>query len=161
MGRRSAGILLFRETSGALEVLLVHPGGPFWAQKDDGAWSIPKGEFEENEDALTAARRELEEETGLRPGGDAIALEPLRQPGGKTVYAWAIRGDADPAAIKSNTFSMEWPPHSGHTQDFLEIDRAGWFTMKEAKRKVLKGQAGFLDQVQAKLAGARARKSPA
>lgn len=154
MPRKSAGILLFRETSGALEVLLVHPGGPFWAKKDDGVWSIPKGEFEESEDPLAAARRELEEETGLRPPGDAIPLEPLRQPSGKIVYAWAVMGDADPAALKSNIFSMEWPPNSGRMQDFPEIDRAGWFTIKEAKRKILKGQAGFLDQLQTKLASA-------
>ena len=153
MPKKSAGILLFREVSGRLEVLLVHPGGPFWAKKDDGAWSIPKGEFDENEVALAAAMRELEEETGLRPPGDAIPLEPLKQPSGKVVYAWAIRGDADPAAIKSNTFSMEWPPNSGELHDFPEIDRAQWFTIKEAKRKILTGQAGFLDQLQAKLAG--------
>lgn len=161
MPRRSAGILLFRETSGTLEVLLVHPGGPFWAKKDDGVWSIPKGEFEDNEDALAAARREFEEETGLRVAREAIPLEPLKQPSGKTVYAWAVRGDADPAALKSNIFSMEWPPNSGRRQDFPEVDRAGWFTIKEARRKILKGQAGFLDQLQMKLAGTGTGEAPA
>jgi predicted NUDIX family NTP pyrophosphohydrolase len=155
MSRKSAGVLLFRETPGRLEVLLVHPGGPFWARKDDGSWSIPKGEFEENEDPFEAAKRELQEETGLRVAGDAIPLEPLRQPSGKTVCAWAVRGDADPAKLKSNTFSVEWPPHSGRTRDFPEVDRAAWFTIEEARRKILKGQAGFLDQLRAKLASAR------
>jgi predicted NUDIX family NTP pyrophosphohydrolase len=143
--------LLFRETSGSLEVFLVHPGGPFWAKKDKGSWSIPKGEFEENEDPLTAAIREFEEETGFTVGGNLILLEPLRQPSGKVVHAWAIKGELDPAQLKSNTFSMEWPPKSGRQQEFTEIDRAEWFPIESALPKILKGQAGFLAQLQKKL----------
>jgi predicted NUDIX family NTP pyrophosphohydrolase len=146
--KRSAGLLLFREADGRREVLLVHPGGPFWAKKDAGAWSIPKGEIGEGEDPLTGARREFEEETGVRPVGEALALEPRRQPGGKLVYAWAMRGDLDPAAVKSTTFSMEWPPRSGRRQEFPEIDRAAWFTLEEARTKILKGQVPFLDDLE-------------
>jgi len=139
--------LLFRDRLGDLEVLLVHPGGPFWANKDDGAWSIPKGEFDDDEDPLDAARREFEEETGSPPVGDVIPLQPLRQSGGKLVYAWAMRGDFDPATLKSNTFSMEWPPKSGRQQDFPEVDRAAWFPIEEAGLKILKGQAPLLRQL--------------
>jgi predicted NUDIX family NTP pyrophosphohydrolase len=146
--KKSAGLLLFRDASGRLEVLLVHPGGPFWAKKDAGAWSIPKGEIGDGEDALTAARREFEEETGVRPVGEALALEPRRQPGGKLVYAWAMRGDLDPAAVRSATFSLEWPPRSGRRQEFPEIDRAAWFTLEEARTKILKGQVPFLDDLE-------------
>ena len=142
--------MLFRETLSHLEVLLVHPGGPFWAKKDEGSWSIPKGEFEENEDPLTAAVREFEEETGFAVAGSPIPLEPLRQPSGKVVYAWAMKEDLDPARLKSNTFSMEWPPKSGRQQGFPEIDRAEWFTIELAIQKILKGQAGFLAQLQEK-----------
>jgi predicted NUDIX family NTP pyrophosphohydrolase len=149
MPKKSAGLLLYREGSEGLEVLLVHPGGPFWARKDDGAWSIPKGEFEDPEDPLAAAIREFEEETGARPGGEFIPLKPLKQPGGKLVYAWAVRADFDPATLKSNLFSMEWPPRSGRRQEFPEVDRAAWFGMEAARRKILKGQAGFLDQLAA------------
>jgi predicted NUDIX family NTP pyrophosphohydrolase len=151
MSKRSAGFLLFREVSSHLEVLLVHPGGPFWAKKDEGAWSIPKGEFEENEDPLAAAKREFEEETGFAPTGEVIPLEPLRQPSGKLVYAWAMKGDFDPAELKSNTFSMEWPPKSGRHQEFPEIDRAAWLPIEAASHKILKGQAAFLVQLQEKL----------
>lgn len=151
MPKKSAGLLLFRETSDHLEVFLVHPGGPFWAKKDDGAWSIPKGEFSEDEDPLGAAKREFEEETGFTVVGELIPLESLRQPSRKIVYAWAMRGDLDPAAIKSNTFSMEWPPKSGQQQEFTEIDRAAWFNMAAARRKILKGQTGFLSQLEEKL----------
>ena len=151
MSKKSAGLLLFREVSGCLEVLLVHPGGPFWAKKDEGAWSIPKGEFQGNEDPLAAAKREFEEETGFTPDGEVIPLEPLRQPGRKLVYAWAMKRDLDPAGLKSNTFSMEWPARSRRYQEFPEIDRAAWFTIEEAGRKILKGQAGFLVQLQEKL----------
>ncbi len=151
MSKKSAGLLLFRETAGHLEVLLVHPGGPYWARKDDGAWSIPKGEFGEDEDPLAAARREFEEETGFLAGEGEIPLEPLRQPGGKTVYAWAVRQDLDPTGLKSNTFSMEWPPKSGKQQEFPEVDRAAWFTIDAAGKKILKGQSGFLAQLQDKL----------
>lgn len=142
--------MLFRETLSHLEVLLVHPGGPFWAKKDEGSWSIPKGEFEENEDPLTAAMREFEEETGFAVAGSPIPLEPLRQPSGKVVYAWAMKEDLDPVRLKSNTFSMEWPPKSGRQQGFPEIDRAEWFTIELAMQKILKGQAGFLAQLQEK-----------
>ena len=146
--KKSAGLLLFRDAAGRREVLLVHPGGPFWAKKDAGAWSIPKGGIEEAEEPLAAALREFEEETGTRPTGEAIALEPRRQPAGKLVYAWAMRGDLDPAAVTSTTFSMEWPPRSGRRQEFPEADRAAWFTLEEARRKILRGQAPFLDDLQ-------------
>jgi len=151
MPKTSAGLLLFREASGGLEVLLVHPGGPFWSRKDEGAWSIPKGEFEEGEDPLEAARREFEEETGASAQGEAIPLGSLRQSGGKVVQAWAVCGDFDPALLRSNTFLLEWPPKSGRRQEFPEVDRAGWFPVAAAKRKILKGQAAFLDRLQEKL----------
>jgi predicted NUDIX family NTP pyrophosphohydrolase len=151
MPKKTAGLLLFRDASGRLEVLLVHPGGPFWASKDDGAWSIPKGQFEDDEDPLAAARREFEEETGSAPTGDVLPLEPLRQPSGKVLYAWAINGDFDSRTLKSNTFSMEWPPKSGRQQNFPEVDRAAWFPIEDARRKILKGQAPLLRQLQAKL----------
>ena len=131
-----------------MEVFLVHPGGPFWAKKDDGAWSIPKGEFVEGEEALDAAKREFQEETGSSIDGIFKPLKPVKQPGGKTVYAWAVEGDLDAVAIRSNTFSMEWPPKSGKTQSFPEIDRAGWFDLDTAKVKIFKGQLGLLEQVE-------------
>jgi len=152
MAKKSAGLLLYRQGSEGLEVLLAHPGGPFWAKKDDGAWSIPKGEFDDPEDPLAAAIREFEEETGARPAGEFIALKPIIQPGGKLVYAWALRADFDPASLKSNQFSMEWPPRSGQQRSFPEVDRAEWFGLEAASRKVLKGQAGFLDQLMAVVA---------
>jgi predicted NUDIX family NTP pyrophosphohydrolase len=151
--KKSAGLLLFREASGRLEVLLVHPGGPFWTKRDEGAWSIPKGEFGDDEEPLAAARREFQEETGFTPDGELIPLKPLPQPSGKLVYAWAMRGDADPARLRSNTFSLEWPPQSGRHQEFPEIDRAAWFTVEAAGGKILKGQAGFLDQLREELGG--------
>ena len=147
MVKRSAGLLLFRESAAGLEVLLVHPGGPFWAKKDDGAWSIPKGEFGDDEEALTAAKREFEEEMGAPPAGEFIPLEPVRQPGGKLVFAWALQADFDTSRLKSNMFSMEWPPKSGRQQEFPEIERAGWFPLELARVKILKGQAGLLDQL--------------
>jgi predicted NUDIX family NTP pyrophosphohydrolase len=152
MAVNSAGLLLFRETSAEIEVLLVHPGGPFWKNKDDGAWSIPKGLCEPGEDLLVAARREFEEETGFAVPEEAIALAPLRQPGGKIVNAWAVRRDLDAAAARSNTFLMEWPPGSGRQREFPEADRAAWFPLSMARRKILKGQAAFLDQLERKLA---------
>lgn len=143
--KQSAGLLLFREVSGDLEVLLVHPGGPFWASKDDGAWSIPKGEFEDGEDPLEAAKREFGEETGaLPPAGDLVPLGSVRQPGGKTVHAWAVRGEFDVRALKGNMFSMEWPPKSGERRDFPEVDRAAWLPVEVARRKILKAQVPLL-----------------
>lgn len=136
----SSGLLLYRERGGELEVFLVHPGGPFWARKDDGAWSIPKGEFEPPEDPLAAARREFTEETGFPIDGEFLPLTPLKQKSGKTVYAWAVRGDCDPALLKSNTFTFKG-------REFPEVDRAGWFGLVEAKRKILPGQAGFLENL--------------
>jgi predicted NUDIX family NTP pyrophosphohydrolase len=143
MAKHSAGVLMFRRIHGTLEVLLVHPGGPLWANKDDGAWSIPKGEYTAEEDPREAAKREFKEETGLDAGGPLLELTAIRQ-SGKDVKAWAFEGDCDPAAVTSNAFSMEWPPHSGRRQSFPEVDRAAWFGVDEATRKILKGQIGFL-----------------
>lgn len=149
---RSAGILLYRRGASGPEVLLVHPGGPFWAKKDEGAWSIPKGEFEGAEDPLGAARREFEEELGSpAPPGAVLALEPLRQPSGKVIHAWAIGGDFDPSGLKSNAFTLEWPPRSGRRQEFPEVDRAAWFPLEDAARKIVQGQAALLRQLQAQL----------
>jgi predicted NUDIX family NTP pyrophosphohydrolase len=151
---RSAGILLFRRGAGGAEVLLVHPGGPFWARKDLGAWSIPKGEHGDDEDALAAARREFEEETGTAlPDGPLTALGDIRQRGGKRVRAWALEGDFDPATVRSNTFELEWPPRSGRTQAFPEIDRAAWFGLDEARERLLGAQAPFLDRLREHLGG--------
>lgn len=144
----SAGILLYRQRDGAIEVFLVHPGGPFWAKKDDGAWSIPKGEYSEGEDALTVAKREFQEETGYQVSGDGLALTPLKQPSGKVIAAWAVQGEIDPALIQSNTFSMEWPPKSGKLKEFPEVDRGMWCDLATAHRKLLVGQRPFLDQLQ-------------
>ena len=144
---QSAGILLYRSRSGALEVLLVHPGGPFWARKDDGAWSIPKGEFVAPETAIDAARREFAEETGIALAGDFLPLGEIRQKGGKAVTAFAHCRDIDPAAIKSNTFECEWPPRSGRRQEFAEIDRAEWFDTETARRKINAGQAALIDRL--------------
>ncbi|HSS69605.1 MAG TPA: NUDIX domain-containing protein, partial [Casimicrobiaceae bacterium] len=124
--RISAGILLYRFRNGTLEVFLIHPGGPYWHGKDAGAWSIPKGELEEGDDELAAAQREFEEETGSRVSGAFLPLEPLRLKSGKIIHAWAVRGDIDASAIRSNAFSMEWPPRSGRQQEFPEVDRGGW-----------------------------------
>ncbi len=145
MAKRSAGLLVFRFDGAQLEVLLVHPGGPFWANKDEGAWSIPKGEFDDLEDPLAAAKREFEEELGNVPEGDFLPLEPVKQAGGKTVVAWAIEADFDVRAMTSNTFRMEWPPRSGRMQEFPEVDRAAWFAGEQARRKILKGQLPLLD----------------
>ncbi len=138
-------MLLFRRRAGELEVFLVHPGGPFWAKKDQAAWSIPKGEFNSGEEPLAAAKREFAEETGFTPGGAYRALGPHKQPGGKIVHAWAVEADCDPAAIRSNTFTMEWPPRSGRKQEFPEIDRAAWFPLAAAREKIHKGQVAVLD----------------
>ena len=152
MAKKTAGLLLYREASDRLEVLLIHPGGPFWKNKDEGAWSIPKGLVDEGEDVFDAAKREFSEETGGTPSGEAIALEPLRQPSGKILYAWAMRGEFDPATLTSNTFLTEWPPKSGRQQEFPEADRAGWFSIEEAERRILKGQAALLRELLKKLA---------
>jgi predicted NUDIX family NTP pyrophosphohydrolase len=145
--KTSAGILLYRQRRGRLEVFLVHPGGPFWAKKDLGAWSLPKGEFEPDEDPLDAARREFTEETGFPIDGEFRVLTPLRQPSGKTIHAWAVEGDCDPAEVRSNTFEMEWPPRSGKRSAFPEVDRADWFALDEARKRIIAGQAPFLDQL--------------
>ena len=147
MAIQSAGILLYRKTACKTEVFLVHPGGPFFKNKDLGAWSIPKGEFLDDEDALAAAKREFEEETGKAIEGDFFELKPVRLKSGKTVYAWAVEGDIDHEAITSNLFEMEWPPKSGKKQSFPEIDRAGWFEVDEAKLKINGAQAGFIEEL--------------
>lgn len=147
MGRLSAGLLMFRGRDSELQVFLVHPGGPFWKKKDAGAWSIPKGEYEEGEDPLEAAKREFEEETGIKPAGEFLALDQIKQPSGKIITAWALEGDCSPEKIRSNTFSMEWPPKSGNQQEFPEVDRADWFSLAEARKRIVKGQIGFLDRL--------------
>ena len=151
MPQRSAGILLFRRTRLAPEVLLVHPGGPFFAKKDEGAWSIPKGLIEADERPLATARREFEEETGHLPAGEATLLGEFKQPGGKIVIAFAVEGDFNLANFRSNMFTMEWPPRSGRTAEFPEADRAGWFSIDEARGKILKGQAPMLDVLLTKI----------
>lgn len=148
MKKKSAGILLFRRQKARIEVLLVHPGGPFWKNKDEGAWSIPKGEFNEEEEPLDAALREFEEETGGVAAGAVTPLEPVPQSGGKIVYAFAIEGDFDPAMLKSNTFTLEWPPKSGKQQEFPEVDQARWFSIDEAETKINKAQVAFLRQLE-------------
>ena len=151
MPKRSAGLLMFRRSGDGLRVLLVHPGGPFWKNKDLGAWTIPKGEPDADEEALVSATREFREETGIEPRGPFIQLTPVKQAGGKLVEAWAFEGDADAAAIRSNTFSIEWPRGSGRLQDFPEVDRAEWFALDDARRKILRGQAPLLEELASKL----------
>jgi predicted NUDIX family NTP pyrophosphohydrolase len=152
MPKKSAGLLMFRRAGESAEVLLVHPGGPFWAKKDDGAWSIPKGLLEDREDGLAAAQREFEEETGLKPIGSFIELGVFRQPGGKHVCAWAVEGEFELAQFKSNAFTMEWPPRSGRMKEFPEADRAGWFGPQEALAKILKGQRPIIEALFDRLA---------
>ena len=147
-GKQSAGLLMSRRRGGVVEVFLVHPGGPFWAKKDAAAWSIPKGEFADDEDPLAAAQREFAEETGLTPSGPFTALTPIKQTGGKTVQAWAVEGDCDPASVRSNTFTMEWPPRSGRRQEFPEVDRAEWFTLDVARNKIHKDQVALLEELE-------------
>jgi predicted NUDIX family NTP pyrophosphohydrolase len=144
--KKSAGLLLYRRRD-RLEVLLVHPGGPLWAKKDDGAWSIPKGEIGDDEDPLAAARREFEEELGSPVSGEFVKLSPIRQASGKWVYAWALESDFDTRAFISGPFEMEWPPRSGRTQSFPEVDRAAWFAIDDAKRKINPAQISLLDQL--------------
>ena len=147
--KRSAGILLYRRRDGELQVFLAHPGGPFWARKDLGAWTIPKGEIDEGEDPLAAAKREFFEEIGVTLEGVFTPLAPIRQKAGKTVLAWAVEGECDAAGIRSISFSMEWPPRSGKQAEFPEVDRAGWFTIEEARAKILPAQSLLLDQLTA------------
>ena len=147
--RQSAGILLYRMRSGALEVFLVHPGGPYWASKDAGAWSIPKGEFEQGDDPLAAAKREFLEETGSPVDGVFVALTPLKQASGKLVHAWMVEGEVDAASLSSNMFSMEWPPRSGRQQQFPEVDKGAWYSIAVAREKILAGQRRFLDELEA------------
>jgi len=149
MAKRSAGLAMYRVRNGELEVLLVHPGGPFWAKKDEGAWFLPKGEVEDGEDELAAARREFEEETGLQPVGPFFKLGSVKQKGGKTIAAWAFEGDCDPSAVHSNTFRMEWPPRSGKQREFPEVDRAAFFTLEAARAKMHPAEFEFLARVDA------------
>jgi predicted NUDIX family NTP pyrophosphohydrolase len=153
MPRLSAGLLMYRMKGGAIEVLLAHPGGPFFRNKDDGSWSIPKGEPEPDEDLLVTAQREFKEETGMNPTGPFIPLNPIQQKGGKFVHAWAFNGECDPAAIQSNTFKMEWPPHSGQQAEFPEIDRAEFFDLATAKKKIKAGQEGLIEELEILLKG--------
>ena len=149
MPKQAAGVLLYRIVPGGrLEVLLAHPGGPIWARKDLGAWTIPKGQFGDDEAPLAAARREFEEEMGSPPAVDRfLELGAIKQPGGKIVHAFAARGEFDTTTVKSNLFSMEWPPRSGRRAEFPEVDRAGWFSIEDARRQILKGQEPFLDRL--------------
>ena len=156
--KASAGLLLYRVRGGVLEVFLVHPGGPYWSNKDAGAWSIPKGLLEQGDEELAAAKREFREETGSAASGEFLPLSPLKQPSGKTVHAWAVEGDIDASSISSNVFSIEWPPRSGKMQEFPEVDRGGWFGVDEAREKISSGQRGFLDQLQALLAQAQSKR---
>ncbi len=149
----SAGLMMYRRREGAVEVLLVHPGGPFWKKRDAGAWTIPKGEPSEGEALIAAARREFREETGLEPTGELIELGVVRQKGGKEVHAWAFEGDCDPASLQSSTFSLEWPPRSGKWRDFPEVDRAEFFELSAAREKINPAQVALLDALQAVTAG--------
>lgn len=148
MAKVSAGLLLYRRHRSDPEVFLVHPGGPFWAKKDAGAWSIPKGEASPGEALLAVAQREFAEETGLHISGDFRALDPVRQAGGKLVHAWVVEADCDADAIRSNTFEMEWPPRSGRTRAFPEVDRAAWLDFRSAREKINKGQLPLLEQLE-------------
>ena len=147
MPKRSAGLLMYRRRNSEIEVFLVHPGGPFWSKKDLGAWSIPKGEYLDAEDPLLSAKREFEEETGFPPSGDFISLGDLRQPGGKIVSVWAFEGDCDPRKLKSNTFMLEWPPRSGRQIEVPEVDRGCWYSIEDARHRLLSGQRTFLDRL--------------
>ena len=150
MMKMSAGLLVYRVKDKGVDVFLVHPGGPLWVKKDDGAWSIPKGEYTSEENPLEAAKREFREETGFEPpSGKMMELKPLKQPSGKVVSVWAVEGDYDAREMSSSLFSMEWPPKSGKQQEFPEVDRAGWFSLEEARVKIFTGQTGFLDQLSA------------
>jgi len=158
---KSAGVLLYRIREEQLEVFIGHMGGPFWAKKDDRGWSIPKGEYQPEEDPLAAAKREFAEEIGSEPPeGDMIELGEHRQPSGKRIIAWALEGDFDPAEVRSNTFEVEWPPRSGKTAEFPEIDRAAWFDLATAEQKLVRGQVPFLDALEEALRAAGLRLRP-
>lgn len=148
---------MYRRRGEVIEVFLVHPGGPFWARKDNGSWSIPKGERDPDEDALHAGRREFGEETGFSAEGDFHALKAVKVGGGKIVEAWYFEGDADPSTLQSNTFALEWPPHSGQVRDFPEVDRGAWFGLLEARIKVIKGQVPLIDELEQRLAAEGAK----
>lgn len=145
--QRSAGIMMYRKTKNGIEVFLVHPGGPFWKNKDAGAWSLPKGLIGKDEDPLACARREFEEETGFAVVGDFVSLGSVKQPGGKQVLAWAVEGDCEPLRLKSNDFELEWPPRSGRRQRFPEVDRGQWFAPAQAREKILAGQRPILERL--------------
>lgn len=151
MPKQAAGILLFRRRPAGIEVLLAHPGGPLWARKDAGAWTLPKGQFTDSEQPLDAAKREFEEEMGSAPTGEFQSLGTLKQPSGKIIHAWAAESDFDVTTVKSNLFELEWPPKSGRKSEFPEVDRAAWFSIAEARVKILKGQAPFLERLLALL----------
>ena len=153
MSKVSAGLVMYRQRDGQLEFLLAHPGGSFWKNKDTAAWTIPKGAINPEEEPLAAAKREFQEETGFEPGGEFIPLQPIKQRSGKIVHAWGFSGDCDPAKIKSNTFQMEWPPKSGHMETCPEIDRAGFFTLAEARKKIMPAQFPLLAELAEKLRG--------
>jgi predicted NUDIX family NTP pyrophosphohydrolase len=153
MAKQSAGLLVYREQLGQLEVLLVHPGGPFWKNKDAGAWTIPKGELLPNEDPLEAARRECQEELGFEPAGSFIPLQPVKQKGGKIIQAWAVLADWEPSRLRSNSFSVEWPPRSGKVQEFPEVDQAAYFDFANAEIKINPAQIALLHELKAKLQG--------
>jgi predicted NUDIX family NTP pyrophosphohydrolase len=152
MAKQSAGVLVYRRRGDGIEVFLAHPGGPFWAKKDLGAWSIPKGEFLDDETPLNAARREFAEEIGQPINGEFLALTPHKSPGGKMIHAFAVEGDVDAAKVESNLFEMEWPPHSGRMQSFPEVDRGGWFGIDTARQHLTKGQLPILEELVASLA---------
>lgn len=156
MAKRSAGLIVYRRREDGVEVFLVHPGGPFWTKKDEGSWSIPKGEYEEGEESLDVARREFFEETGFEVNGDFLEVGDVKQAGGKVVTAWAVKGDFDPALLRSNEFEMEWPPRSGRVQKFPEVDRGGWFSVDVARGKILKSQTPLLEMLWAVLDSAGA-----
>jgi predicted NUDIX family NTP pyrophosphohydrolase len=155
MPKQSAGLLMYRLRESQVEVFLVHPGGPFWAKKDLGAWSIPKGEYAAEEDPLDAARREFTEETGCEPSGEFVPLGTIRQAGGKLVSVWAVEGECDPNQIRSNLCTIEWPPRSGRRIEIPEVDRAGWFGLDEAREKILKSQGPVIDLLIERLSGKR------
>jgi len=155
MAKQTAGLLVYRRRQGEIEVFLAHPGGPYWAKKDAGAWSIPKGEFLDPEAPLAAAKREFLEEIGQSVEGEFLALTPRKPPGGKTIHAFAVEGDVDADNVTSNLFDMEWPPHSGRMQSFPEVDRGAWFKIDEARRRLMKGQILILEELIERLSAER------